>query len=189
MNVNNSIELELTLSSARMRHSRGVAEMATAINDRYNLGFASSELYDVGLYHDLAREWESGALLDFVAEHDLAVSEEEMAHPVLLHAPVGAAILEQAGMDRSQVVAVRHHTLGSSEMGRLGFALFCADYIEPNRTHLDDADRALLLEEETIEALCVKVIEREWQWREARGKTIARASRAFFHYLTRGVRQ
>lgn len=189
MNVNNSIDLDLHLSARRLAHSRGVAEMAVAINRRYALHCSDDELYAAGLYHDIAREWEGEALLRFVAEHHLAVSEEEMAHPVLLHAPVGAAILAQAGMGDRQVLAVRHHTLGSSEMGTFGQVIFCADYIEVTRTHLDEHDRALLLEEETIEALCVKVIEREWRWREREGRPISLAGRAFYRYLKEGLGQ
>lgn len=172
-----------------MRHSQGVGQMAVMLNERYALGFADDELHRVGLYHDLAREWREEDLVRFATEGDLAVSEEELAHPILLHAPVAAAILERAGMDRPQLLAVRHHTLGSEEMGTFGMAIFCADYMEPNRTHLTDEDRALMLEEPTIEMLCVRVIEREWQWRRGEGRAIALASRAFYRHLRERMTQ
>ena len=183
MNVNNSIAIDFNLNAKRLAHSRGVAETAIAINKRYDLHCSDEKLYPTGLYHDIAREWDSEALVRYAREHNLAVSEEEMAHPVLLHAPVGAAILAQAGMDGQQVLAVRHHTLGSSEMGTFGQIIFCADYIEPTRTYLDDTDRARLLEEETIEALCMKIIEREWRWRRDSGREASLAGRAFYRYL------
>ena len=179
----NSIELEYTLSPKRLLHSRAVAAFAVDLNTRYRLGVDCDELYQAGLHHDLAREWDSEALLRFAVEEQVEVSEEELSHPVLLHAPVGAVLLERAGMSRAQVLAVRHHTLGSSEMGVMGQALFCADYLEPNRTHLSGEERAGLLEEASIEALCVKVIEREWQWRIEQGKPISGASRAFHRFL------
>ncbi|MCK9547517.1 MAG: bis(5'-nucleosyl)-tetraphosphatase (symmetrical) YqeK [Sphaerochaeta sp.] len=178
-----SIVLDYPLSPMRRRHSLAVATTAVALNTRYRLGIDGDELYEAGLHHDLAREWESEALVRFSVDEQVEVSDEELAHPVLLHAPVAAVVLERAGMSHAQVLAVRHHTLGSSEMGLMGKALFCADYLEPNRTHLNDEERRLLLQEATIEALCLRVLERAWQWRRSEGKTISRASRAFYRSL------
>ncbi len=173
----------------RSRHSRAVADLAVALADRYRLAVDCDELSQACLYHDLAREWASEALVRFTIDEQVDVSREELDHPVLLHAPVAAAILARAGMSHAQVLAVRHHTLGSSEMGAMGQALFCADYLEPNRTHLTDEDRARLLAEESIEALCIRVIEREWQWRRQAGKAIAGASQAFYRCLKGEVAQ
>ena len=181
--MSNSIDLEYSLSPERLLHSRAVAALAVSLSDRYGLTVDSDELYQAGLHHDLAREWGNEALVRFTIDEQVEVTDEELAHPVLLHAPVAAEVLSRAGMSRAQLRAVRHHTLGSREMGVMGQALFCADYLEPNRTHISDEERARLLEEETIEALCLKVIEREWRWRIQTGRSIARASEAFHRYL------
>ena len=185
--MSNSIDLEYTLSPKRLRHSRAVADFAVSLSDRYGLAVDDDELYQAGLHHDLAREWGDEALLRFTIDEQVAVTDEELAHPVLLHAPVAAVVLERAGMIRAQVLAVRHHILGSSEMGVMGRALFCADYLEPNRTYISDEERARLLEEETIASLCLKVVEREWRHLIQTGRSIAHASEAFRRSLKEEV--
>lgn len=54
----------------------------------------------------------------------------------LLHGPAAAERL--AGeVDEEILDAVRYHTLGSPRFGRLGRALYLADFLEPGRTRLD----------------------------------------------------
>ena len=112
-------------------------------------------------------------------------SRQGLAHPVLLH-PGGRRGAERRHEPRSGVGG-RHHTLGSSEMGVMGRALFCADYLEPNRTYISDEERARLLEEETIASLCLKVVEREWRHLIQTGRSIAHASEAFRRSLKEEV--
>ncbi|HPK47198.1 MAG TPA: hypothetical protein PLT42_05225, partial [Sphaerochaeta sp.] len=65
--------------------------------------------------------------------------------------------------------------------------LFCADYLEPNRTYISDEERSRLLEEGTIASLCIKVIEREWRYLIQTGRSIAHASEAFYRSLKEEV--
>jgi HD superfamily phosphohydrolase YqeK len=53
----------------------------------------------------------------------------------LLHGPAAAERLAAAGADDGELLdAVRLHTLGSARFGRLGRALYLADFLEPGRT-------------------------------------------------------
>lgn len=62
----------------------------------------------------------------------------------LLHGPAAAERLAAAGADDGELLdAVRLHTLGSERFGRLGRALYLADFLEPGRT-LDPAWTASL---------------------------------------------
>jgi 2-amino-4-hydroxy-6-hydroxymethyldihydropteridine diphosphokinase len=62
----------------------------------------------------------------------------------MLHGPAAAACLAAHGETRAELLdAVRHHTVGSPEWGRLGRALYMADYLEPGRK-FSRADRAYL---------------------------------------------
>lgn len=63
-----------------------------------------------------------------------------------LHGPAAAAMLESMGeTDRSVLLAIRYHTVGSAEWDRVGRALFMADFLEPGRS-FTRRDRAFLAE-------------------------------------------
>jgi len=62
----------------------------------------------------------------------------------LLHGPAAAARLVAAGESRQDVLeAVRHHTVGCAAWGRVGRALYMADFLEPGR-EFGRGDRAFL---------------------------------------------
>ena len=62
----------------------------------------------------------------------------------MLHGPAAANRLRQEGESRFELLdAIRYHTVGSERWGRLGRALYMADYLEPGRKFAH-ADRAYL---------------------------------------------
>lgn len=160
-----SIDLERCLSKARIRHSKAVAQTAMLLNRIYAMGLDDQELAIAGLYHDLAREWKDQALLDYTYECKLQVTADELAHPVLLHGPVAAHLVQNAGASEDVVLAIRHHTLGSTDMGSIGLLIYLADYLEPNRTHISEEVRLRLMGTHPVEALAMAVIDggRAWQ--------------------------
>ncbi len=53
----------------------------------------------------------------------------------LLHGPAAAARLDAEGVkDREVLDAVAYHTIGHPSLGRLGRAVYLADFLEPGRT-------------------------------------------------------
>lgn len=63
---------------------------------------------------------------------------------VLLHGPAAAVRVRAEGLDDSEVLeAIAYHTLGHSRLGRVGHALYLADFLEPGR-HFRPAWRAAL---------------------------------------------
>lgn len=188
MNVSDCIDCSLNLSPRRLLHSRGVAQMAIALNERYGLGYEKGELYQMGLCHDLAREWDTLALVKAVHEHGIEVSEEELQSPVLLHAPVAAYLLSGSGLGDEALTAIRHHSLGSTAMGVMGALLYCSDYLEINRTHLTEHERVRLLGEPTIEALTLAIVECDRTWRRGQGLPVALASDELYHDLLKRLR-
>lgn len=81
-----------------------------------------------GWLHDALRDADPGALRALVP--DLA----DLPDP-LLHGPAAAARLAAEGVeDRELTEAVAYHTLGHPGLGRLGRALYLADFLEPGRT-------------------------------------------------------
>lgn len=96
--------------------------------------------HDVGRLHDALRDAD---------ESDLrALSGEIPGYTLgMLHGPAAAARLRAEGECRDEVLeAIRHHTVGSCSWGRLGRALYMADYLEPGRK-FTRTDRAYLAEQ------------------------------------------
>lgn len=82
-----------------------------------------------------AAGWLHDALRDETPEALRAQVGPELRelHGKLLHGPAAAARLD-GHADEELRDAVRYHTLGSARFGRLGRALYLADFLEPGRT-------------------------------------------------------
>ncbi len=89
-----------------------------------------------GLLHDALRDAPEREL------RELARDAEREAE--LLHGPAVANLLESQGeTNRSLLLAIRYHTVGSAEWDRTGRALYMADFLEPGRG-FSRRDRAFL---------------------------------------------
>ena len=98
-----------------------------------------------GLLHDLARLWPKDRLLAEARRRHLALDAFELAHPVVIHAPLGAELArERFGVRDSSVLdAIRKHTLGDAHMAPLDAVIYLADALEPWRAY---DGRAAMLE-------------------------------------------
>lgn len=167
-----STALKANLSPKRLVHSLAVTDLCHRFNERYHLDLAEEDLDAVGLGHDIARSWSEERLRTYIEKNEIALHPGEEAVVDLLHAPVGAHLLKTMGCNEEVVRAVRYHTLGSTEMGTLGFVLFASDYLDPNRTFLSQEERELFFEEPTIEDLVLRILERSVRCLDAEGKHI-----------------
>ena len=93
--------------------------------------------HDVGRLHDALRDAPEAVLRDLAGDSPDYTLE-------MLHGPAAAERLRRDGERRSDVLdAIRYHTVGSPTWGRLGRALYMADYLEPGRK-FSRADRVYL---------------------------------------------
>jgi 2-amino-4-hydroxy-6-hydroxymethyldihydropteridine diphosphokinase len=91
---------------------------------------------DAGLLHDALRDAPDALLRELSGDPTSPVE--------LLHGPAAATLLERAGERRHELLeAIRWHTLGSASWGRVGRALYMADFLEPGRKFAA-TDRAFL---------------------------------------------
>jgi len=121
---------------------RAHIERVTALLDAWasELGLGKKEAmawHDAGRLHDALRDAPEAVL------RGLAGDVPEYALE-MLHGPAAAERLRADGETRTELLdAIRHHTVGSRAWGRLGRALYMADYLEPGRK-FSRADRAYL---------------------------------------------
>jgi HD superfamily phosphohydrolase YqeK len=98
---------------------------------------------DARAWHDAGRLHD--ALRDAPEEQLRALAGDPAGYTTeMLHGPAAAARLAADGETRQELLdAIRHHTVGNASWGRLGRALYMADYLEPGRK-FSRADRAYL---------------------------------------------
>ena len=115
--------------------------------------------HDAGRFHDALRDADERSLRALAGDHpDFTVE--------MLHGPAAARRMEQEGETRAELLdAVRHHTVGSDQWGRLGRALYMADYLEPGRK-FSHADRAFLAAQvpHDFEATFRQVLRARLEW-------------------------
>jgi len=117
----------------RYTHSVRVARSADTLAQRHRVDARKARL--AGLLHDLARLYSTARLLDECEKRDFFIDDFERAHPVLLHARLGAALArEQFGIDDPDVLsAIEKHTTAAAEMSPLDCVVYLADSLEPAR--------------------------------------------------------
>jgi 2-amino-4-hydroxy-6-hydroxymethyldihydropteridine diphosphokinase len=92
----------------------------------------------------------------------------------MLHGPAAAARLATDGEKRRELLdAIRYHTVGSSAWGRLGRALYMADYLEPGRKY-SRVDRAYLASQvpHDFDATFRQVLRARLEWSLREGKQL-----------------
>lgn len=148
-------QLQQRLTPGRYRHVCAVRSCAARLAEKYGESVEEAEL--AGLLHDYARELPESELLAIGEARGLIVSEVDRWLPLLLHAPVGAVLIEEElGITNPRILeAVAWHTLGHPDMGRLAGIIYIADMIADGRDYPglerlrrvaeEDLDRALLL--------------------------------------------
>ena len=117
-----------------MQHMRRVGDLLRSWAEALGLVEAECVRWEAaGLLHDLLRDADPEALRPRVPP-----TLNRWAGP-LLHGPAAAERLRIEGVDDGELLtAVAFHTVGDPRFGRLGRALYAADFLEPGRTFLEE---------------------------------------------------
>jgi predicted HD superfamily hydrolase involved in NAD metabolism len=120
------------LSQKRREHSQRVAAQAVALARRFGAAPDAAEV--AGLLHDYCRELTDAETLRAAARYGLDVGPIGRRRPrKILHGPVAAAELAEAGLDADIAAAIARHTTGGPGMTVLEKCLYLADFCEPGR--------------------------------------------------------
>lgn len=125
------------ISPELYRHSTATQELAAELADIYDVDRQKAML--AGLLHDCAKRISHAELISYARRYGIALDEIRLAQPGLLHAPVGAKLVQiELGIKDSEVLrAIEVHNTGSRGMSRLDKVLYLADASEINRTYPD----------------------------------------------------
>ena len=127
--------LKSRLKPGRYEHSKGVADTAARLADRF--GVDRDRAYIAGLLHDCAREYPNEALVGEARARGIPIGPVESAMPLLLHAYVGARrVRELYGVEDGEIEqSIWRHTVGGPGMTALDKIIYFADMIEPGRDY------------------------------------------------------
>ncbi|MGA8475051.1 MAG: bis(5'-nucleosyl)-tetraphosphatase (symmetrical) YqeK [Candidatus Cybelea sp.] len=137
----------------RYEHSLRVARCAATLAQRHGVDVRKARL--AGMLHDLARLYTPGRLLSECEARGFSIEPFERAHPVLLHARLGAAIArERFGVEDAEVLsAIEKHTTAAGDMSSLDCVVYLADSLEPARTFPERAAAWELAQHDLIAAM------------------------------------
>ena len=135
----------------------------------------ASAWHDVGRWHDALRDADEAELRRWARQPAGGLDGRSDAMPLeMLHGPAAAARLAADGERRANVLdAIRWHTVGHTGWGRVGRALFMADYLEPGR-RFAAADRAFLAAHvaHDFDGVLRQVVRQRLEWSLRAGKTL-----------------
>jgi predicted HD superfamily hydrolase involved in NAD metabolism len=136
------------LAAEVLAHSERTAAAAVALAARFGADATAAEV--AGLLHDCAREEDDAQLVEAAEALGVPALPFEVAHPHLLHARVGAAMVRRDlwGVGEAVLSAIEVHTVGAVPMSDLDKVVYLADMTEPGRDYpgLDDLRAALKTE-------------------------------------------
>lgn len=179
--------IELNLSRSRLEHSLSTALICVELCSRFGLDELQGKI--AGIAHDIARETTvDDKLIDSIKD-DYIISSEEMLNPVLLHGRIGASLLkDEFNLVNNDILqAVRWHTTGHPDMGKLGQILFIADYIEPCRKHISSTLRSSIMKLDLNE-MTIKVLNERTAYLRDNGFKVAESSMLLFEKLSNSGR-
>jgi HD superfamily phosphohydrolase YqeK len=142
MSAHAAVALEMPswalVSDKRLAHIQRVTAMLDEWAVKLRLPVEEAQAWhDAGRYHDALRDAPEEMLRELAGDPPNYALE-------MLHGPAAAERLRRDGERRAELLdAIRFHTIGSAEWGRVGRALYMADYLDPGRK-FSRADRAYL---------------------------------------------
>lgn len=158
------------LRGKRLLHSESTALLCERMAAL--LGEDAETAYVAGLLHDIAKPLSNRELLERTEKYKLQNDKISNMHPSLLHAPVGAALLEKKyKVDNNGIIeAVRCHTTGSAGMSLLAQIVYAADFLDPVRAFPKQEKAWSIMDEDFYAGLLyitrfsMKRVMRHWQF-------------------------
>jgi len=138
--------LESSLSEKRFRHSVGVYETCVLLADSWKDYPVDRILLEwAALFHDCGKELSDEQTKELLNDGPVCWGAELLEFKKLRHAPLGAKLLQRDyGVDNEDVLkAIAYHPTGSPLLTPIGWMVYIADYLEPNRGEFADREKML----------------------------------------------
>jgi predicted HD superfamily hydrolase involved in NAD metabolism len=173
-----------SVSESRFKHSLLTLKVAVRLAQRFSVDCLKAKI--AAVWHDYAREWSCDQILTTVLQSNRWQPQNcELENPMLLHGAAAALELEKniPYIDDDILLAIRWHTVGSVKMGRLGYIIYTADFIEESRKHITRYEKARLEGLDSPEAMVFEILDDTIPYLSAKRKTIAESTLILHHQL------
>ena len=135
-NLASNLDLEKIkslLGDERYQHTKLVLESALKLAEQLGLDLKKAET--AALLHDIAKSKSSVELKEILKNSKWEPDQLEAEILPVLHAPAGAVLAEEIfGVNDPEILeAIRFHTLGHPEMGKIAQVIYAADFISEDR--------------------------------------------------------
>lgn len=169
------------LPEPRITHSIFTAEYLSSFAP--TLGLDHDESVAAGLLHDICRDGNEKRFIEEARALRLPLSDVHLAKPSLLHGPLAAELCRREfNISDAVYEAIYWHTTGRPGLGRMGQALYVADFAEPGRKFEEAAEARQILRKEGFDAALLYVA--EMKVRFSRSKTVVDPNtEAFYLWL------
>lgn len=176
-------QLESKLDPMRYEHSVSVSYICMALSMRYGYDLQKAEL--AGILHDCAKRYSDTVLIDKCKKHGIALTEDELCAPAVIHAKYGAWMAENKFGVRDEEIlsAIRCHTTGKAGMGLLDKILYIADYIEPRRNKAANLPQMRYLAFRDLDETMFRILESTLQYLEKKGGNVDSMTRQAYAYF------
>ncbi len=147
-------------------------------------GITNEEAATAGLLHDLCKDMDGGALLSTAQKYGIEPSEVQRRYPGLLHGPVAAEECRRTLGIKDEAIyeAIYWHTTGRAGWGKLGLALYLADFAEPLRRYPGAAEARATLNKEGFRQALLSAVQGKLRHVRTR-QDVDPASEAFSAWL------
>lgn len=125
--------LRTKVSSERYHHSLCVADEAKKLARKH--GEDENSAYLAGLLHDITKEFTKEEHFRLINKYNVKLDEIELKAEKLWHAITAPLyVKEELKIEDEDVLkAIRYHTTGRADMGKLEEIIFLADFISEDR--------------------------------------------------------
>lgn len=182
-------QLKTKLDPMRYEHSVSVSFTCTALAMRYGYDIQKAEL--AGLLHDCAKRFTDSELIQKCQKHQVALTEEEIKAPAVIHAKYGAYLAENKyGIQDPEILsAIACHTTGKPDMTTLDKILYIADYIEPRRDKADNLPQMRYLAFQDLDQTMYEILKGTLEYLTRKGNVIDPMTMQAFHDFERIMKQ
>lgn len=163
-------ELKARLDKERFEHTMLVAREAVMLAHRYGVDAKKARL--AGMLHDCMKI-NHHDLIEYAHVHGYVLSQKELDYPFTIHGRLGAeSAREEFGVRNEEILnAIRHHTIGSTNMSALDKIIFIADKIELSRNYKGVEElRAIAYRD--IDSAVIAIMKNSAQFAIARGSRV-----------------
>lgn len=139
-------QLQNSLTEKRFAHSLGVMQTAFQLADAWiDHPVDRTALAWASLFHDCGKEIPKDQRKHLTSNGLILYGKELLEVTKLNHAPLGALLLQDHyGITQQDILmAVAYHPTGHRNLTPIGWMVYIADLLEPNRTFLPDRAKIL----------------------------------------------